>query len=187
MNTETNAPDLSSPDILRMRRLHADCMHCGFEPTGEARGEYDLDFDASLRRGALLHHIDERRGAAGVSSRPLFSSGFIAEQAAHRYFMLVESALEGLKGRFTMDEFNTILNAECSAIWNWDIWVSVASMVADDNGIDTLDELVEGSPLRVLLEKLLALTQLENAALVDVCERVWRGYDNPLLATEDCR
>ena len=181
MNTQVIAPEMNAADEVRIRRRYAECMHCGFEPAGEERGEYGIDIDASLRRGALLWHIGERRGTTGDSRRQPFSSGFIAEQAAHRYFMLVETALEGLKGRFTEGDFNTILNAECSPIWNWDTWTSVATMVADTFGVDALDDLDEDGHLRVLLEKLLSLTPLENAALVDVCERVWRGHDNPLF------
>jgi hypothetical protein len=51
----------------------------------------------------------------------------------------------------------------------------------DDLGIDDIDEVQEGSPMRVLLEKLVTLTPVENAVLVDVCERVWRGHENPLI------
>jgi hypothetical protein len=54
-------------------------------------------------------------------------------------------------------------------------------MVADSNGIESIEELQEGSAMRKLLEKLTLLTPLENAALVDACERVWRGCENPLL------
>ena len=53
--------------------------------------------------------------------------------------------------------------------------MSVAGMVADDNGVDSLEELTPDSGLRVLIEKLVELTPAENAALVDVCERVWRS------------
>jgi hypothetical protein len=187
MNNQVNTPEMPATDDAQMHRLHAECLHCGFEPVGEERGEYGIDIDAPLRRDALLWHIGERRGTTNHPNRQPFSSGFVAEQAAHRYFMLVETALEGLKGRFTEDDFNIILNAECSPIWNWDTWTSVAAMVADTYGVDALDDLEEHGHLRVLLKKLLSLTPLENAAVVDVCERIWRGCDNPLLAAGDKR
>lgn len=85
-----------------------------------------------------------------------------------------------LKGRFTSKELITILNCECGPVWQWDINMPVVAMVANDQGVDSLDEAPEGSKLRALLEKLLALSPSENAALVDACERVWRGYKNPL-------
>lgn len=53
--------------------------------------------------------------------------------------------------------------------------MSVAGMVADDQGVESLDELGLDSILRLLILKLAKLTPTENAALVDVCERVWRS------------
>ena len=86
-----------------------------------------------------------------------------------------------MKGKFSDSEFQVILNCECNDIWDWNTSTSVATMVADDNGIDSLDDMPNESPMRVLLEKLALLSPTENAALVDACERVWRGYQNPLL------
>jgi hypothetical protein len=68
----------------------------------------------------------------------------------------------------------TILNVECGPIWNFSPYDTVASMVADDNGIESLDELEEDSNMRILLDKLIQLTRIQNAALVDICEQVWR-------------
>ena len=59
--------------------------------------------------------------------------------------------------------------------------MSVATMVADGDGIDSIEALPIGSAMRSLLDKLIGLTVLENAALVDACERVWCGYNNTLL------
>ena len=113
-------------------------------------------------------------GSGGTSSQDI-------EQAAHRYFMLLDEVEAQLKGRFSKDDFQVILNAECQPTWEWDPRLSVAKMVADDNGIYRLNQLAADSFMRQLLEKLMALNPLENAVLVDACERVWRGYDNPLL------
>ena len=176
----TLSPD-EAAEVMRMYRYRAQCMHCEFEPAPEMRAEYSNDINKPHRRGTLLEGVDARRGADRLTSPERFSSGFIVEQAAERFFHLAFSAEAGLRGRFTPAEFSYILNAECTPIWSWDRFTSVATMVADDNGIDSLDELKEDAPLRTLLEKLVALTPLENAVLVDVCERVWRGYDNPLL------
>ncbi|WP_374662843.1 hypothetical protein [Inhella sp.] len=76
---------------------------------------------------------------------------------------------------------NTILNIECGPIWEWDPTLSVARMVADDQGVRRLKELQEDDPLRILLEKLVKLSPAEDGALVDICERIWRGHGNPLL------
>jgi hypothetical protein len=48
-------------------------------------------------------------------------------------------------------------------------------MVADDNGVESLEELEPESILRKLIEKLAHFSPTQNAALVDVCERVWRS------------
>lgn len=54
-------------------------------------------------------------------------------------------------------------------------------MVADENGIDNPLLLASGSPMRVLLEKLMTLSLSENAALIDLCETVWRSTNNVSL------
>lgn len=156
-------------------------MHCGFEPPQEQRLEYQVDSMQHARRMDLLDAVNLRRGSEHLSRPERFSSAFIVEQAAHRHFMLVEAVQARVKGRFTGAEFRVILNCECSPLWQWDTYMSVAMMVADDQGVDDIDELAEGDPLRTLLQKLGALTPTEDAALVDACERVWRGYENRLL------
>lgn len=167
--------------VFEMHRHYDECMHCGFELPPEQCREYALDSRKGARRRAILRAVDDRRGTGALRGEERYSSGFIAEQAAHRHFMLLDHAQTQLKGRFSEEEFQVILNVECQPIWECDPMMSVAQMVADDNGICRLKHLEEGSPMRQLLEKLLALTPLENAAVVDACERVWRGYDNPLL------
>lgn len=175
-----HAAQLSDDHLLNHRCSEA-CMHCGFEPPQEQRREYRFDFMQRQRRMDLLDAVNERRGSEHLTGAERFSSAFIVEQAAHRYFMLVQDIQARLKGRFTAAEFDVILNCECQPVWQWDTYMPVAAMVADDQGVESLDELPEGSPLRVLLDKLQALTVTQDAALVDACERVWRGYDNPLL------
>jgi len=179
-DSHATTPTSEQEDDKRTRRLMAPCMHCGFEPPLEECAEYSRDMYRDLRRSALLMEVDKRRGTDALVSDERYSSGFIVEQAAERFFSLVAVAERDLRGRFTEDEFLTILNAECTPIWQ-DRFANLATIVADDQGVESLDDLEPGHPLRVLLEKLIALTPLENAALVDVCERIWRGYKNPLL------
>ncbi len=166
---------------IHAHRLRDTCMHCGFELPAEECREFRYDFMKDMRRSVLISAVHARRGTDALVGDERFSSGFIVEQAAHRYFMLLDEAQTALKGRFTQDDFQVMLNVECQPTWNWDPAMSVAQMVADDQGIEALEDLSERSQMRQLLEKLLTLTSLENAALVDACERVWRGYDNPLL------
>ena len=172
---------LATSDANTERRLHGACMHCGFEPPAEECLEFDEDMMKPVRRGALIRAVEARRGTDALCGDERYSSGFICEQAAHRHFMLLDHVQAELKGKFTPHDFQVILNAECQPTWQWHPMLSVAQMVADDNGIEGLEDLPESGRMRQLLEKLLSLTPLENAALVDACERVWRGYDNPLL------
>lgn len=172
---------LDRDEVLLSHRCGDACMHCGFEPPHEERLEYQVDFMQHARRMDLLDAVKLRRGGEHLPRVERFSSAFIVEQAAHRHFMLLEATQARLKGYFTLAEFDVILSCECSLVWLWDTYMSVATMVADDQGVDSIDELAEDDPLRVLLNKLLALTPLENAAVVDACERVWRRHDNPML------
>lgn len=182
-NFQLNIPSAAETDALaaRWRRLEADCLHCGFEPSAEERAETFADVDKPLRRDALMSAVEARQGAGDSEPSERNSAGLIVEQAAHRFFEVAATVEPKLKGRFTEAEFMTILNSTCSPIWYWDRYTTVASMVADDQGVHRIKDLETGHPLRVLLEKLLKLSSIENAVLVDVCERVWRGYDNPLL------
>lgn len=168
-------------EVLHEHRLHDPCMHCGIEPPIDECREYSRDMMKVVRRSALVRAFDVRRGTDALCGPARFSSGFIAEQAAYRYFMLLDETQAKLKGNFSEEDFQVILNAECGPMWEWDPMLSVAQMVADDSGVESLKDLPESSHMRQLLQKLLELTSLENAALVDACERVWRGYDNPLL------
>jgi len=156
-------------------------MHCGFEPPPQDCLELDYDDLKENRRAHLLNAVDLRRGTDNLTGPERFSSGFIVEQAAQRYFSLLDDVQAQMKDMFSSSEFLVILNAECTPVCDWYANMSVTTMVADDNGIDSLDDLKKGSSMRGLLEKLIALSPIENAALIDACERVWRGYPNPLL------
>ena len=150
---------------------------CGLDSDGhEPRDDYLKE----QRRETLRVGIAERRGNRRPDSER-YTSSFVLEQAAQRFFMLARVAQASLKGRFTDDEFLLLLNAECHPIWDWRPHTPLANKVADAAGVTKLSNVAAGSPLRSLLVKLLALTPLENAVLVDACEQVWRGHDNPLL------
>lgn len=182
-NFQLNIPSAAETDALaaRWHRLEADCLHCGFELPAEERAETFRDVDKPLRRDALMSAVEKRQGLDASVPSERISSGLIIEQAAHRFFEVTATVEQKLKGQFTEAELLTILNVTCARVWYWDRYTTVASMVADDQGVHSIKDLDKGSPLRVLLEKLLKLSSIENAVLVDVCERVWRGYDNPLL------
>lgn len=156
-------------------RIAATCLHCGFEPAAVADGEPFYDEHRTIRRATVLRGVAARQGEGNACS-----SRLIVEQAAQRFFELAKHAADGLRGRFTEREWGLLLSCDPSPAWNWDQRTTVATMVAEDLGIEALDELNPDSELRALLVKLGDLTPLENATLVDACERVWRGLENPL-------
>lgn len=156
-------------------RIGATRLHCGFEPAALASREPFRDPHRTLRRATILRGVAERQGEGNVCS-----SRLIVEQAAHRFFELAQLAAQGLRGRFTEREWGVLLSCEPSPTWHWHRHTTVATMVADDQGIEALDELHPDSELHALLVKLGDLTPLENATMVDACERVWRGLENPL-------
>jgi hypothetical protein len=156
-------------------RIGATCLHCGFEPAALTSHEPFRDSHRTLRRSTILQGVAARQGEGNACS-----SRLIVEQAAQRFFELAQFAALGLRGRFTKREWGILLGCEPSPAWHWHRFTTVATMVAGDLGIEALDELHPDSELRALLVKLGDLTPLENATLVDACERVWRGLENPL-------
>ncbi|WP_431273663.1 hypothetical protein ACQ858_16010 [Variovorax ureilyticus] len=150
--------------FIDLRTLNGDAPH-------------PVDFDQPVRRHQLSEAISARVGLRESRVAP----EVVLELAGARFFSLVAKAQRSLKGRFSEAEWSYILNTECNQIWQWDAELSVATMVADDNGIESADDAASDDVLGPLLDKLVKLSPLENAALVDACEQVWRGYDNPLV------
>ncbi len=140
-----------------------------------------LDFGWPSRWKTLLKEVKARVRISTDVYRSV-SGPYIVESAAERYFALLQHARQSMAEMFTEAEFVIMLNTTCSPLWEWNPWVTVASMVADDNGMESWDELAKGSDLRSLMERLVALSPLQNAALVDVCEQVWRNGSDMDLA-----
>lgn len=136
--------------------------------------EYARDFDSHRRLEFIQEQIASRNDAkAAVVPEHKIPDQFVIQQAAERYFLLVKGALTDLK--FSREEITIVLNTTCGPVWQWDPWGNVAAMVANDNGVEGLKELPPDSTIRLLIEKLIPLTPLQNAALVDFCEKVWRS------------
>lgn len=142
-----------------------------------------LDFEASKevtdinldnRVSNLKNYVQIRNGSTTHPDEKSFPAELIIQLAADRYFELIGIELSSLCGMFTEGDMLTILNTECSPVWNYSPRHSIASMVADDNGIEELSDLEEDSEIKSLLEKLIELTPTQNAALADCCERIWR-------------
>ena len=136
-------------------------------------GEDQYDYNWPTRHKFLEKEILARMGASSEPTTRI-SSFYILQIAAERGFMLIADAIESMSDMFVIEEFDLMLNTTCSPVWQWDRYMSIATFVADDNGVESDAALEPGSSLGVLLEKLARLTTTQNAALVDVCERLWR-------------
>ncbi len=166
MNTEINSQsttDYETPKSQFVKLLQLDGAR-----------EYIRDFDIDVRLELLKNEITKRifSNASEITANAV-PNHFVIQQAAERYFSLVTRATLSL--HFSQPEMTIILNTTCSPVWQWHAYSSVAGMVADDNGVESMDELEPDSILRMLIKKLGQLSPTENAALVDICERVWRS------------
>lgn len=135
---------------------------------------YEQDFEGDGRLHYLKSKVECRNGSCTPQVGERFPNQFVVQVAAAKFFRLVEISLRRLNKMFNVREMGIILNSTCGPVWNWDPRRSIAGMVADENGIDNPLLLATSSTMRVLLEKLMTLSLSENAALIDLCETVWR-------------
>lgn len=124
----------------------------------------------------LRQEVEARRGNR-ASDIVRFSRGFVMEQAAERYYRLMSQTQENLRGRFDDADFSLLLNAEPSPVWHLQ-GLSLASLLQDAYEYEDDGATPE---VRELIQRLAKLRPLEEAAIVDACERVLRGYSNPVL------
>ncbi|MBC7377255.1 MAG: hypothetical protein H7346_07430 [Burkholderiaceae bacterium] len=124
----------------------------------------------------LREEIEVRRGNR-LANAVRFSSSFILEQATDRYFRLIEESQADLQGQFSDDDISALLNMNPSSLWS-SRNLDLASML-NDTYADDEDSLAP--PLLDLANRLEGLTLVQRVAVIDACERVFRGYENPLL------
>jgi hypothetical protein len=166
MNTENNAQSTIDNEIPASKFV--EMLQC------DGAREYMVDYDSDTRLEYLNQEIAKRIGAKAPDiPEHKVPNHFIIQQAAERYFSLVAQETRSL--HFSRQELTIILNTTCCPVWQWYPYVSVAGMVADDNGVESLEELEPDSILRQLIEKLAHFSPTQNVALVDVCERIWRS------------
>lgn len=145
--------------------------------------ENSYDYNWPTRHRFLEREILAR---VGTSSEPTerMSGFYVLQTAAERYFMVISEAIESMSEMFTEQEFGLMLNTTCAPIWEWDRHWTLATFVADHNGVSSVSELGAGSSLGILLKKLAPLSTAQNAALVDVCERFWRDSGEATLVQQ---
>lgn len=133
------------------------------------------DMMQDARQSRIKNDILIRKPTKSSLDTIPISASLIIEQAAYRYFKILELTQPSLDQKFTIGDIGTILNAECTPIWDYCPYSSIACMVADDNGIESIDELEDDSSMKILLQKLIELTPIQNVTLADICERIWRS------------
>jgi hypothetical protein len=139
------------------------------------------NFDRHMIQSYLRQEIEARRGNH-QSNNSRFSTRFVIEQSAERYFQLLEMTKHRLKRRIATRDFEYLLNVNCSPVWRHYAQDSLAWDVVDSLGLEVRSlEDIPDSELREFASKLRDFTPVETYAIVDACERVWRGYDNPLV------
>lgn len=133
--------------------------------------EWAFDFDRFTRAEALLAETQRRRPYREDAGS--FSAGYTLEVAAQRYFELLNVELLSLQGFLTESELVALLNTTASPVWNWRAGFTLAGVVADDQGIESLED---DTRMGRFVRKLSSLTQSQCLALVDACERIWRDH-----------
>ena len=137
--------------------------------------------DRPQRHRFLRSQIEAHRGDRKRLQQRL-SAGYVIEEAAKRYFQLMESTIKNLRGKFNADDFHFLLNTNCSPVWSLNVGISLLDQVLDNFGVEasTLAD-IHDKKLRSLIKKLSRLSATEELAVVEACELVWRGYQNPML------
>ena len=133
--------------------------------------EWGYDFDRDTRARTLLEEIQRRQTYQKDTGQ--FSARYVLEIAAFRYFELLTVELRDLRGFLTESELVALMNTTASPVWDWHAGFTLAGIVADDNGIESLGD---DTPMVRFVRKLSALTQSQCLSLVDCCERIWRDH-----------
>jgi hypothetical protein len=139
-----------------------------------AEARFGLDNKPKLR--FLTQEICARNGGAiALSKEHVISSQFIVLQMSCNYANILTETINSMSYKFTKDNLITLLQVNCSAIWQTDFFKTPLQMVIDFYQINSIDDLDKNPDLKDLVEKLEQLSVVENYALVDVCEQFWRN------------
>jgi hypothetical protein len=139
-------------------------------------GAYDFHYESgstySKKLAYLTEQIKARTGGGLFPGEKIVSQKIVVQQALERYFLLISEALNGIQ--LDHEEMRIILNSIPSPVWQWGLNVSLATRIADACGADEFSKLDANSTFVKLITKLQKLTLLQEAALIDFCERFWR-------------
>lgn len=148
----------------------------------QAGGEQWFDLDRESRMQELVEEYNKRSGINESQPDRALSPQYVVQQAAMRYFAMVSGAMWQLNDLFTEEEMSIVLTCTNSPVLTWRYGSSFANFVADEFGIESLDELEDGSTLKVLMLKLLELNAAQGLAMLDLCERYWRNPQSGSLS-----
>ncbi len=182
---EENFVKFLNKDLINSDRDESADLEQDLQKNLDLNADFGMDFEGLRDLEKLEKYVKARNGRPGSPKR--YFTSLIVYQALIRYFQVLECEASSLDDMFTRKEILCILNSECCPIWNFRGDNSVASMVANDNGIESWDELKEGSAMEILLKKLANLTSLQNAILVDLCECIWRHQYDSIEEAFECR
>lgn len=135
------------------------------------------DYNFRDRHLRLAEEVKKRASDRETDGRTSCAA-YLIETAADRHFQLLAYERRAIAKMFTEWELQTILNTNCGAPWDWYPGMTLATAVADDNGIESWADAENFPALRDLIEKLQTLTLSQDAALADACEQFWSGCLN---------
>ncbi len=152
-----------------------DASFWAMQSSPAAGAEQRYDFYGDHRLDFLKGEVGERNGMCAVNSpHSVFSARYIVQLAAERHFKMMAYARKSMREKFTKTDIVILLNSAMSSVSELRICLNMATSVADDLGIENLDELPEDSPTRILMDKLLSLTFFQDIALLELTENFWR-------------
>jgi hypothetical protein len=131
--------------------------------------------EGCANKAVWRREIEDRSGRCEPADPyRVFSARFNTLLAATRYFTLMNSARKSMNEMFTQSEVQALLNSVISPMSALRACKNLATMFADDRGIENLDEMPLDSPTRILMTKLLSLTFLQDTALLELTNLFWR-------------
>lgn len=148
----------------------------GLVNRGKIGAEDRFGLDNKSKLHFLIQEICARNGGSiALSKDHVISSQFIVQQMSCNYANLLIETINSMSYRFTEDNLTTLLQVNCSPIWQTDFFKTPLQMVIDFYQVKSKDDLDKNPDVKDLIEKLEQLSVVENYALVDVCEQFWRN------------